>query len=191
MRATLQRLLPSIDAGELDALLALFDVRTYAKGDTLVWQGGRWDKVFAVESGLLRMHLIASDGRDFNKNFHEDGTLVLPLTPQMECEPSLFAISALERSVVWQVPAVQFRARLAACGLWEPLRTTLLARLLTDKLQREHDLLTLDGSARYLRLCEARPALAARVPLTQLASFLGLTDVSLSRIRRRLKNGIR
>lgn len=187
MRTILQRLLPSLGAVDLDALQALFRARTHDKGDVLLAQGGRWDSVYGVESGTLRMHLIAHDGKDFNKNFHEAGALVLPITAEMEHEPALFAISALERSVVWHARVPEFRARLAALGRWEPLRTALLERLVGDKLRREHDLLTLDGTARYLRLCRERPTLAATVPVAQLASFLGLTDVSLSRIRRRLK----
>jgi hypothetical protein len=70
--------------------------------------------------------------------------------------------------------------------LWEPLRAELRGRLLDQKLRREHDLLTLNGSSRYRQLCEDSPQLAARIPLVHLASYLGLTDVSLSRIRRRL-----
>jgi len=188
MRTILQRLLPPTGPADLDALQALFRPRTHEKGEVLLAQGGRWDTVYAVESGTLRMHLIARDGKDFNKNFHEAGALVLPITAEMEREPALFAISALERSVVWQARVPEFRARLTALGRWEPLRTALLERLVGDKLRREHDLLTLDGTARYLRLCRERPSLAAKVPVAQLASFLGLTDVSLSRIRRRLKD---
>lgn len=188
MRTILQRLLPTLAPGDLDGLQALFRPRTHDKGEVLLAQGARWDNVYAVESGTLRMHLIARDGRDFNKNFHETGALVLPLTAEMEHEPALFAISALVRCVVWQAPVSTFRARLDALGRWEPLRTALLERLVGDKLRREHDLLTLDGTERYLRLCRERPALAAHVPVAQLASFLGLTDVSLSRIRRRLRD---
>lgn len=188
MRTILQRLLPTLAPGDLDGLQALFRPRTHDKGEVLLAQGARWDNVYAVESGTLRMHLIARDGRDFNKNFHETGALVLPLTAEMEHEPALFAISALVRCAVWQAPVSTFRARLDALGRWEPLRTALLERLVGDKLRREHDLLTLDGTERYLRLCRERPALAAHVPVAQLASFLGLTDVSLSRIRRRLRD---
>ena len=73
----------------------------------------------------------------------------------------------------------------AAHGVWPPLQRELLERLLTGKLQREHDLLALDGRRRYEAFCQRFPALAERVPLVHLATYLGLTDVSLSRLRRR------
>lgn len=60
----------------------------------------------------------------------------------------------------------------------------MLERLASHKLQQEHDLLTLDGR----RHCEAfrrrEPVLAYRAPHNHLASYLGMTGVSLSRIRR-------
>jgi len=93
MRTILQCLLPSLDPGDLDALQALFGARTHAKGELLLAQGGRWDSVYAVESGTLRMHLVARDGRDFNKNFHEAGALVLPITTEMEREIVVGAVS--------------------------------------------------------------------------------------------------
>lgn len=62
-----------------------------------------------------------------------------------------------------------------------------MERLLTHKLQREHDLLALDAKARNEQFCAHAPGLANRIPRTHLASYLGMTDVSLSRFRRQLK----
>ncbi|MEZ5535579.1 MAG: hypothetical protein R3F02_08130 [Thiolinea sp.] len=61
-----------------------------------------------------------------------------------------------------------------------------MIRLLDSKLQREHDLLALNSSQRYQKFCENSPGLAQRIPLTHLATYLGITDVSLSRLRRQL-----
>ena len=88
---------------------------------------------------------------------------------------------------VWQVPIQQLRGVLQGHNLWEPLCNELLGTLLDRKLQREAELLTLDGTARYLRLCEREPEWVKRIPIMHLASHLGLTDVSLSRIRRTVK----
>lgn len=96
-------------------------------------------------------------------------------------------LSALEATRVWQAPWAQFRDALDARSLWQPLCSVMLARLLDQKQQREHTLLALNGRERYLRLCQQQPEVADRVPLVHLASYLGLTDVSLSRIRRQIR----
>jgi len=187
VREALQSALLAPGAAVVDTVLPLFAARSVDKGATLLHQGEVWSHAFLVERGLLRMHFIRRDGKEFNKSFHAEGALVCPITRAMEEDASLFALTAVERSVVWQAPAGDFKRCLGQHGVWQPLRAVLLERLVTHKLQREHDLLAFDGRTRYQQLCLREPALAQRVPLAQLATYLGLTDVSLSRIRRQLK----
>ena len=113
-----------------------------------------------------------------------EGALICPITPAMWTAPSLFGITCIEATRVWRCEEAQFRAVLQAHGAWQALQRELLERLLSGKLQREHDLLALDGRRRYEAFCARFPALAERVPLVHLATYLGLTDVSLSRLRR-------
>lgn len=174
----------------LSALVPGLRARRYGKGEPVFRQGERWTHAFFVEHGLLRVHITGRDGTDFNKSFWPEGTLVLPLTREMEEQPSLFGLSALDDTLAWQIGMPELREGLRRHGLWEPMQAALLKHLLNLKLQREHDLLMLDGTARYARFCEQHPALAARVPLVHLASYLGLTAVSLSRIRRKLRLNI-
>ncbi|OYV02308.1 MAG: Crp/Fnr family transcriptional regulator [Burkholderiales bacterium PBB5] len=169
------------------SFLPAFRPRACRAGEVLMRQGERWTDAFFIEHGLLRVHSVEHDGRDHTKSFWPEGTMVLPLTPRMQEQPSAFMLSALEPGRVWQAPWVQFRDALDAHALWQPLCSAMLARLLDQKQQREHTLLALNGRERYLRLCQQQPELAQRVPLVHLASYLGLTDVSLSRIRRQIR----
>ncbi len=187
VRALIEKVLLTKDPRILVSMVPLFQPRTHKKGEVLLNQGEVWSKAFFIERGIIRMHIIGREGKDFNKSFYAEGTMVFPITQEMEEQPSPFNISALEHSVVWHAHISDLRTGLESQGLWEPLRAELLGRLLSQKLQREYDLLTLDGKARYQKFCENKPELAARLPLAHLASYLGLTDVSLSRIRRQLK----
>lgn len=166
------------------ALAPLFAAVELARGAAVLRQGEHWRRALLIERGLLRMHFVRRDGREFNKNFFAEQALVCPLTPAMWEAASLFGITCIEPTRLWRCDDVQWRAVLQAHGLWQPLQRELLARLLTAKLQREHDLLALDGRRRYEAYCQRFPALAERVPLMHLATYLGLTDVSLSRLRR-------
>jgi CRP-like cAMP-binding protein len=168
----------------VDDVGALFRSTPVHKGDALLAQGETWQHAFLIESGALRLYFVRRDGREFNKNFYIDGALICPLTPAMWAAPSLFGMASLGAGTVWRADATAFRAVLDRHAAWEPLQRELLARLVTHKLQREHDLLALDGRRRYQAFCARHPHLMDRVPLVHLASYLGLTDVSLSRIRR-------
>lgn len=166
------------------ALAPHFSASEFSRSAALLSQGERWRWTLLIERGLVRMHFVRRDGREFNKNFFAEGALVCPITPAMWTAPSLFGIACIEATRVWRCDEAQFRDVLQAHGIWAPLQRELLQRLLTGKLQREHDLLALDGRRRYDAFCQRFPALAERVPLVHLATYLGLTDVSLSRLRR-------
>lgn len=70
---------------------------------------------------------------------------------------------------------------------WSALVQQTLAALLDDKMRREQQFLQCTATQRYQALCSERPDWLAQVPLRHLASYLGITDVALSRIRRRLR----
>ncbi|MBL8326328.1 MAG: Crp/Fnr family transcriptional regulator [Rubrivivax sp.] len=180
----LSRALPDCAEAVIAELAPLFHRRDVAKGAGLLAQGQIWRDALLVERGLLRLYFVRHDGREFNKNFFADGALFFPLTPAMWSDASLFAIGALDAGLVWHADSASIRRCLETHGLWHVTRGRMLERLITHKLQREHDLLTPDGRRRYEAFRRREPLLAERVPLNQLASYLGLTDVSLSRIRR-------
>ena len=184
----LRAALPGIAEPALVALSPMFSRHSLSRGAPLLQPGALWSDAMLIETGLVRMHFLRRDGREFNKNFFAEGSLICPITPSMWAEPSLFGITCIEPSVVWRCDAGRFREVLSQHGHWEPMQRELLTRLLTGKLQREHDLLALSGRQRYEAFCRQFPALSSRVPLLHLATYLGLTDVSLSRLRREMRN---
>lgn len=170
------------------SLVRLFVRKPIDKGAVLLRAGQIWSSAWAVEAGILRMYFLRKDGREFNKSFHLESSFVLPITTAMRSEPSLFYVSAVEAMTVWTAPAKEVVDELRKLGQWTRLQNHLLSQLLTAKLAREHDLLTLDAKRRYQKLCAEQPDLVRRVPLSMLATYLGITDVSLSRIRRGVKS---
>jgi CRP-like cAMP-binding protein len=68
---------------------------------------------------------------------------------------------------------------------WRTFGTRVLERLLVTKAEREYELLGLDAEERYRAFSERYPGLEARVAGKHIASYLGITPVHLSRLRRR------
>ncbi len=177
---------PDLHPESLNALESAFTPKQFDANTTLLHQGSCWSKAYLIESGHIRMYFLSKDGKAFNKNFFGPGALILPLTPSMQHEPSLFSISCIGVGTLWQCDMQQFEAILPEDKL-KSLKYQLLTRLLDGKLQREHDLLTLSAKQRYQKLLEQRPDLAEHIPLHHLASYLGMTPVTLSRLRADLK----
>jgi CRP-like cAMP-binding protein len=158
-------------------------------GEPLLRAGDRWSSLYWVERGVLRLFYLDRHGQSANKNFYLDGALLWPVTPALSGRPVDFWIEALAPTRVWTLPCPAWQAACADWPVWLDLERRTLAALLDDKMRREQLFLQCTATERYLDLCELRPEWLARIPLRHLASYLGITDVALSRIRRRLNPG--
>jgi CRP-like cAMP-binding protein len=157
---------------------------TVKRGQVLLRTGETPGALWWVEQGLLRASFLDASGRERSHAFYpEQHWLGLPGVPQ----PSPVTLDALEPSRLCVLPY-------AALQRWqadEPGLAELLWQGLSTQVQRlttrEQQWLMLDASQRYQRFLLEEPELARRLKQRHLASHLGITDVALSRIRRRLR----
>ena len=70
---------------------------------------------------------------------------------------------------------------------WDNIVQKIIAKHHTEKIKRRSDLISQDATARYLDFIEKFPTLANRIPLSYIASYLGMTASSLSRIRKNIR----
>lgn len=70
---------------------------------------------------------------------------------------------------------------------WEQIVQKITTKALTEKLERVSPLVSQDATTRYLEFMEKYPMLANRIPLSYIASYLGITQQSLSRIRKNIR----
>jgi CRP-like cAMP-binding protein len=187
MNLTIQADLPA-------ALRALIDrtaVRDFASGATLIDVADGAPPVWYIESGLVRLYALDADGHSYNLGFHAEGELVsgrLALgADQVCCVDRALGVEALQAT----------RARPLALAELDRLRRSdaevanwLVERLLqlnAERLGRETDLVQRSATERYLELLRKQAGIIEHVPLQQIASWLGITPVALSRIRRRVR----
>ncbi len=156
-------------------------------GDTLLREGERWLHLWWVVGGAFRLYYLDREGQASNKNFYLGGAMVWPITPTLREQPVQFWVEALGPCRVWALHWDGWAAATQGFAPWQALKHRVLAALLQDKTAREHAFLQLTATERYLALQPQHPDWLARIPLRQLASWLGVTDLALSRIRRRLK----
>lgn len=173
----------------VQAVAALSQAIDAGIGEPLLRAGDRWSSLVWVERGVLRLFYLDRQGQSANKNFYLDGALLWPLTPALAGQPLDFWVEALAPSRIWTLPVAAWQAACADWPAWQDLERHTLAALLDDKMRREQAFLQCTATQRYLHLCALRPDWLARIPLRHLASYLGITDVALSRIRRRLNPG--
>jgi CRP-like cAMP-binding protein len=179
----LSRRFPELEPVALAALAGQAHCVPLGAHATLLAAGAPWQHAFWVEQGLLRLFYIDSEGHESNKNFHAEDAFIWPVTDALRREPAAFFIAALEVATVWCLPYAALETAVARLPSWTALQLHALAGLLDDKMRREQIFLQCTARQRYEDLLRERPEWTARIPLRHLASYLGMTDVSLSRLR--------
>lgn len=168
---------------ELIELLDLFIERKYHRNKMLVMEGETWDKVFYIHQGILRLFYMDNKGREFNKGFYWEDQLAWPIAPSAQKEDSLFNIAALEDIVVSVCPFDLFQSWLIHHGYWEKFALPYVEAFVEQKFAREHEFLLNSATERFHKFCTQYPQLVNRIPDYHLASYIGISNVSLSRIK--------
>lgn len=102
-------------------------------------------------------------------------------------EPSAVCTEALEDCILLRCPVVDFKNIIASDSEANKAYIWLLENSLAYKIRRENSFLIKSAAERYIDFKRENPALEKRVNQKYIASYLGITPVSLSRIRRALK----
>jgi len=165
-----------------------FVCRRYPAKKILIRAGDLWDKVFFIHQGIIRLFYTDFLGREFNKGFFLEGQFLWPVAPSARVEKSLFTIATIEAVDASVCKFELFYHWLHGYGIWEHFALPHAEALAEDKFAREYEFLMHTPQERYLAFCKKNPVLAERLPAYHLASYLGMTDVSLSRIKSRIKN---
>ncbi|HEY0722215.1 MAG TPA: Crp/Fnr family transcriptional regulator [Gammaproteobacteria bacterium] len=158
----------------------------YSSGEHILQAGDPVTSLSFIIKGLARHYYLSKRGKEYNKAFTNAGQLLSNL-PSLLCgiSSSLY-IQALRPSVCLSITYAEFLHLCECHPEWERVRTRLLEQALLNKEQRITELLLFNASERYEHFLASSPDLASTIPNYHIASYLGITDVALSRIRKRL-----
>ncbi|MEO0387609.1 MAG: Crp/Fnr family transcriptional regulator [Pseudomonadota bacterium] len=165
--------------------------RVLEKGEHILRAGVIAEEVFFVHRGLLRYYFNdpGANGQERTGQFFDAGIVVTDAESFLARRPAEQNFEALEKSSIVALPRATLNAGYDADHAIERFGRLMLEEALVGSQRRAGRLLTLQPEERYRRFVETRPEVARRVPQYLIASYLGLTPESLSRIRRRIANG--
>lgn len=171
--------------------LPLRDIRNLPKieisrGEFLLKEGEICQSIFFVEKGLLRMYSISQNAKEHIIQFAPENWLVVDRNSVYFNETSDYYIDAIEDSIVTALD-VNFFYQLQEKypEIWK--NHILLLHKHTISLQKRINLLLgANAEERYLEFMKIYPNILQRAPLWMIASYLGITPESLSRIRKEI-----
>jgi CRP-like cAMP-binding protein len=160
-------------------------VRRLTRGTYFLRAGQSATEVAVVVTGLLREHFVMKDGADRTKAFVAELEMTGSLADLLTGGPSRAFIVAEEPSRLLVTSYDAMRALARKYPAWRRFGTRVLERLLVTKAEREYELLGLDAEERYRAFADRYPGLESRLAGKHVASYLGITPVHFSRLRRR------
>lgn len=175
-----------IRGDEFDRAAHLLRTAQFNKGEVLLETGSVCKDAFHVTKGLLRVATLDSDGNEHIVQFAPEGWFASDRGSMYFNEPSKLRIDAIEDSSVVLIGQDFFDAFSAASEKFRSYNTTLLHNHIRHIQDRVALLLGARADERYQTFIRMYPDLLLRVPQKMIASYLGITPESLSRVRREL-----
>jgi CRP-like cAMP-binding protein len=169
---------------EKQAIIDLDIFKVVKKDTVLLKEGQGSNKSYTVLKGCLRIFYII-DGEEKTTAFY---TEMEGITPHcvINNQPSEYYISSVENSIIAITDTGMEASIFEKFPRFETLCRITSEQLLAKSQATLDEFKTSSPEQRYLNLLKTRPDLLQRVPQHQLASFLGITPQSLSRLRARI-----
>jgi len=170
---------------QFDLISGDLKVKTFEKGQVIISPGDVSTKTFFVTDGLLRCYSIDSKGK----------VNIIQFAPELWWlsernsffnEPSDFFIDAIEATTVLIIPRNYFNDSAVHVPCLHDLNNNMLNNSIRFMQKRINMLLSATAEERYLDFIRLYPNLTLRVPQWMIASYLGITPESLSRVRKDL-----
>jgi CRP-like cAMP-binding protein len=165
-----------------DRLMNLCSVNTFRKNEEIQSMGATCRTIYFMLSGIGRIYYL-KDGVEVTEYFAFPNELIIRAESLFTQTPSKKAIQALEDSEVVAIPSEPLFGLFEEHHDLERLFRKLIQQAYVETLKRLENIQFLTAEERYAKLIEEKPELIRHIPLKHIASFLGITQVSLSRIR--------
>lgn len=140
-----------------------------------------------VLDGVMRVCYYNNQGEEITKYFIDENNLVVDLESFNNSICSSAYVQAVTdcKLIVFSKP--DWDELLNTIVGWDTIVNKITTRALMQKIDRRSPLVSEDATTRYLSFMEKFPKILNRVPLSYLASYLGITQSSLSRIRKNIR----
>lgn len=165
-----------------EALTSILKIKKVEKGQTLLKENSICKYIYFVSEGLTRTYYY-KDGKDVTDWLSIEGQFACSIVSFITQEPDRRGIETLENSTLFSFHVDELERLYSKFHDIERLGRHIVSLGLVQLQQRFDDLHFATAIERYRKIMTKNPTLIQRVPLGVLASFLGISQETLSRIR--------
>jgi len=177
-----------VDHPQLEDALRFYEVITLEKGERLISEGDAVAYFYYLDSGCISYYKM-DDGEPTVLEFYTQDVFFTDLIAYVKGVPSQCYLEALEPSVILAVRKDRAEKSFDVSHQLERFGRLSMQEAFLKIFQRVDRTNNRSNEERYLRILQKRPDLLQRVPQYLIASYLGITPVGLSKLRKRLGKG--
>ena len=144
-------------------------------------------KIYMLVSGNVRCYISTESGKEYNKSFYLPVSLLASLTALINKKPSFFIFETLSECKIYEIDYYDLMKLSEDNVSLKNLHIKVLEMVYFNYEKRLVDLISMDATGRYLELKKLTPNIDEIISQYHIASYLGITAVQLSRIRKKLK----
>ncbi len=177
----------NIPKEEMSGLVGISRHLSIKKNNYFLMEGDPPYHLGFVMRGLFRYYYIDRKGNEFTKGFMPEHSFLSAYDAIIERRPSFYTIEALEDSEVLMFDYLKWKELIYPHhDCWKEFLIKLIEKGYAKKVTREREFLLLDAEQRYQSFMKNYPGLEKRVKQHLIASYLGITSVALSRVRKKM-----
>lgn len=180
----------TIDEDAFKELSKLSKYKKVSSKTKLAEAGKIPSKVYMLISGVLRAYVTLESGKQHNKRLYSPYSFAGALTSMIRKQPSIIVLESLTECEVFEIDFPGLKQLCNENVYIGQLYIKVLEHTFIAYEDRNLDLMTLSGTERYKKLRIQIPNIDDLIPQYQIASYLSITPVQLSRIRKSMQTGI-
>jgi len=174
----------SMPQQQADEIVSFFKEKEFSKNDFLLKEGRVCNEYHILEEGFARAYTYDLEGTDVTTAFYSTNQVVCELFSFFKRIPSREYIQALSDCKSWYITYEELQIVFHSMPQFREFGRSILVNAYASLKQRMLSTLHETAEDRYSNLIKSNPDIFQYAPLKNIASFVGVTDTSLSRIRK-------
>ncbi len=174
----------AIEKQDLSIIENLFEKKTLAKNEYISVADKTCNSLSFIKSGALRVFNYA-EGKEITQWISSKGEFVTDLSSLIFDQPARWNIQTVTNCELYTISKENYQKIGGLVSQWKDLEKLFIAKCFLTLEERVFTFLSMTAEERYLQFIEEKKGLFNEVPHTYIASLLGMTPETLSRIRKK------
>lgn len=173
-----------VSAKTAEEIASTFSPRELKRNEFLAKEGRVYNEYFFLENGFIRAFAYDTEGNDVTTNFYSSGQVVFEVASFFNRTLSKENFQAIVDCDGWSITYEQLNHLFHSMHEFRDFGRSVLVKGFSSLKTRMLSMITETAEQRYDALLKANPEIFQHAALKHIASYLGITDTSLSRIRK-------